>query len=62
MRRVLDSDIRFDFAYLYAGATDELYGATIGAVRSCFEGRATIPDAIKSACDAADRELARVFE
>lgn len=62
LRRVLDSDIRFDFAYLYAGATDELYGATIGAIRSCFEGRATLPDAIKNARSGADRELARIFE
>lgn len=62
LRRVLDSDIRFDFAYLYAGATDELYGATVGAVRSCFEGRATLPNAIKNAQSAANRELARVFE
>lgn len=62
LRRVLDSDIRFDFVYLYAGATDELYGATLGAVRSCFEGRATLPNAIKNAQSAANRELSRVFE
>ena len=61
LRATLSAVRKFDFAYIYSGATDELRGATYGAARSALTGGGSLATAVKNARKAANRELGRLF-
>lgn len=61
LRTVLGAEVKFDFAYIYAGATDNLTRATYGAARNMLTEGKSLAAAVKAARSAADREMGRLF-
>lgn len=60
LRATLSAVRKFDFSYIYSGATDELRGATYGAARKALTG-GSLATAVKNDRNAANRELSRLF-
>lgn len=61
LRMIVSAEMKFDFAYLFAGATDKLAGATYGAARKMLTDGTDLAAAVKSAKSAVDREISRLF-